>query len=309
MKPHRKFLGGSAIPSLVVPDLKKPVFTGNSLLRENADKLMQEINTVVDSLRELQKDSVVLSGVYSLLNDAVIRISEFGDITDMNASAERMFQYASKDVIGKSPELVLGIPFRRLVSCAEKGTPFEASLLKCNDEYLDASISVTSIRHLNIQDGMEYIVIIRDITDILKMRQALSETDVKFSALFKALDEASDVIMLTDKKNEIIFVNSAFTKHTGYTFDEAVGRNPGFYKSGDMHEAFYDDLWEHMRSRRVWSGTLLNRSKSGNLLYDRTIITPVMNGDPTQPSYYIAVKQLNQSAVLCDKQIDLDLDK
>lgn len=283
-----------AIPKLVIPELRTPKFSSEyTSLRTNADRMMQDVLSVVDSIRELQKDSTVLSGVYALLNDAVIRLSDDGTITDLNDSAEKMFGVAWRDVAKRDVEYILGIPFERIVSCARDSTPFESKLLRKNTEdFFHASISVTSIRHLSANDGVEYVIIVRDVSDIVSMKTALSETDVKFEALYKALDEASDVIIITDKQNKIIFVNRAFTKHTGYTFEEAVGNNPGFYKSGDLPQSFYDDMWVHLNMRQPWQGTLINRHKSGAVLYDKTIITPVMNGDPNRPSYYIAVKQI-----------------
>lgn len=303
----------SDTPRLVVPELVFPKASVDySTLRMNAENLKDDVQSVIDSIRELQKDSAILSGMYALLNDAVIRVSEKGIISDVNDSAEKMFCVNYKDVIGKSIELLLGCgtDSSKLKELSEK-EPSEYRLKKSSEhiEYFDASISVTSINHLSKHDGMEFIVIVRDISDVTKMRRALSETDIKFEALYKALDEASDVIIITDKQNKIIFVNRAFTLHTGYSFEETVGQNPGFYKSGDLPHSFYDDLWAHLSQRHVWQGMLLNKHKNGNLLYDQTIITPVMNGDPKKPAYYIAVKQIGANATnACDgRQLQLRL--
>lgn len=292
---------GKTRPQLVIPELQVPKFSEYSNLRDNAERMMQEVLAVVDSLRELQKDSAVLSGVFALLNDAVIRLSDSGTVTDINPSAERMFGIEYRQAVGASIERLLGIPFAKITERSHDQT-FESRLPRVGADFFDASISVTCIRHLSKHDGTEYVMVVRDISDLLKMKRALSETDVKFEALFKALDEASDVIIITNKQNEIIFVNRSFTRYTGYTFEDALGKNPGFYRSGDLPHSFYEELWQHLSQRKVWQGTLINKHKSGNLLYDRTVITPVMNGDPTRPSYYIAVKQIGESNVLPDSR-------
>lgn len=294
MNARRLFSG--KIPKLIVPELKPPQSMSECTyaLRTNSDSMMREILSVVDSIKELQKDSAILSGVYGLLNDAVIRVSSDGKVADMNKSAENMFHLQYRGKLKSDVSDVLGIPLETLESCADDGRPIECELIRSGQSF-HASVSVTRVHHLGSDvDDFEFVVIVRDISDIIKMRDELSASNVKFEALFKALDEASDVIVITDKQNKIIFVNSAFTKHTGYSFDEAVGHDPGFYRSGDLPESFYLSMWQQLTDRQVWQGVLINRSKSGKILYDKTVITPVMNGDPKVPAYYIAVKQIGR---------------
>lgn len=307
-KSGKKLFSGKTLPQLEIPSLEFPELSRESRtsLRENAESFMREVIDMVDSLREFQKDSAVLSSVYSVLNDAVIRFKENGEITDANHSAEKMFGIEYRSMIGRNI-FTLGLSLPEIVERAG-GKAFARKLCHANNIEFDASVAVTKVEHLNKDDGVEFIVVIHDVSEVTKMQKALSDSNIKFDALFKALDEASDVIILSDKSNKIIFVNRAFTRHTGYSYEEAVGQNPGFYKSGDLPEKFYTDMWDHLNKREVWQGVLINRSKEGALLYDRTVITPVMNGDPVKPAYYIAVKQLADSKVVNDLQTKLRLE-
>lgn len=105
-----------------------------------------------------------------------------------------------------------------------------------------------------------------------------------------ALDSAANAVVITDREGRIIWVNPAFTRLTGYTAAEAIGKNPRLLKS-DRHDAsFYRTLWETILSGRVWRGELVNRRKDGSLYLEEQTITPVLDAGGAI-SYFIGIKQ------------------
>src|SRR5660398_252773 len=77
-------------------------------------------------------------------------------------------------------------------------------------------------------------------TDIRALKQAEMERE-RFRA---AINQAEDMIMITDREGTIEYVNPAFERITGYTAAEAIGENPRILKSGVQDDAFYRDFWE-----------------------------------------------------------------
>ncbi len=77
----------------------------------------------------------------------------------------------------------------------------------------------------------------------------------------------------------IIWCNDAFTKLTGYSNEEFIGKNPRILKSGKHDNLFYSNIWKTILSGRVWSGEIINKKKNGDLYYEEMIITPVSNND------------------------------
>jgi len=61
-----------------------------------------------------------------------------------------------------------------------------------------------------------------DITDRKRKEEALNKSQQEFISLFKNIPEA---LVYTDKKSNILYVNSKFTKLFGYTLDEIKGKN------------------------------------------------------------------------------------
>jgi PAS domain S-box-containing protein len=95
------------------------------------------------------------------------------------------------------------------------------------------------------------------------------------AGLVAAVEQAADGIVVTDTNGQIQYVNPAFTAMTGYTSEEAVGQNPRILKSGLQPAALYEDLWNTIRSGRVWHGELINRRKDGTLYDEEMRIAPV----------------------------------
>jgi len=75
----------------------------------------------------------------------------------------------------------------------------------------------------------------------------------------------NDGVMVTDQDNRILMVNPAFTRVSGFTADEAVGRTPAILRSGRHGSAFYRSMWQALLSDGHWKGEIWNRTKAGDI--------------------------------------------
>lgn len=106
----------------------------------------------------------------------------------------------------------------------------------------------------------------------------------------KALESAINAIAVTNYQGDIVWVNSAFNKMTGYSFEECKYKNMKILKSGKQDSGFYKILWETIKSDKVWKGELINRRKDGTTYYEEMTITPVKNA-ADDITHFIAVKE------------------
>jgi two-component system, cell cycle sensor histidine kinase and response regulator CckA len=90
-----------------------------------------------------------------------------------------------------------------------------------------------------------------------------------------AIDQCPASVVVTDRRGKIEFVNSQFTRVTGYSSEEAIGRNPRFLKSGLTPAATYRALWDTVLRGETWHGELHNRRKNGEVYPDKVSISPV----------------------------------
>ncbi|MDT3671265.1 MAG: EAL domain-containing protein [Aromatoleum sp.] len=81
----------------------------------------------------------------------------------------------------------------------------------------------------------------------------------------EALRRADDGVMVTDAEGVILTVNDTFTRVTGHSRDEAVGKRPNLLKSGLHSKEFYDRMWRGLIEQGQWQGEIQNRRKSGEI--------------------------------------------
>jgi nitrogen fixation negative regulator NifL len=105
-----------------------------------------------------------------------------------------------------------------------------------------------------------------------------------------ALEAAANAIVITDRAGKIIWVNPAFTQHTGYSFEEVQGQNPRLLKSGKQDSAFYQEMWDTILSGKVWRNTIINRRKDGTLNNEDLTITPILDATGTI-THFVGIKQ------------------
>ena len=95
---------------------------------------------------------------------------------------------------------------------------------------------------------------------------------------------AREGITITDRSGTILEVNEAFTRITGYTRDEVLGRNPRLLQSGLQSKEFYENMWESLIRAGHWSGEIWNRKKSGDIYAEMLTINAIRdaNGEVQQ---------------------------
>jgi diguanylate cyclase (GGDEF)-like protein/PAS domain S-box-containing protein len=120
--------------------------------------------------------------------------------------------------------------------------------------------------------------------DITERKQA--EEGLRLAA--SVFTHAAEGIVITAPDGAILDVNDAFTRITGYTRQESVGRNPRFINSGRQDEAFYAEMWRSLIEKGQWSGEIWNRGKDGEVYAAMETISAVLDADG-QVQQYVAL--------------------
>jgi two-component system, sensor histidine kinase and response regulator len=118
-----------------------------------------------------------------------------------------------------------------------------------------------------------------------------------------ALEAADNAIAITDPTGSLVWVNTAFTKLTGYSLEEAVGKNPRILKSGYQNDEFYKDMWKTITSGNPWHGELINKRKDGSLYTEEMFLTPVLDSDG-EIIRYIAIKNDITERINAQKELE-----
>ncbi|MFY0620865.1 MAG: response regulator [Pelagimonas sp.] len=108
--------------------------------------------------------------------------------------------------------------------------------------------------------------------------QTLRTRDAELERLSLVARHASDSIILTDPDTNILWVNTAFERMTGYRADEAIGCQPGeLLNSGKTSQRTIDAINDHKRRGEPFHTEILNKTKSGELIWVDTNIVPVLS--------------------------------
>lgn len=105
-----------------------------------------------------------------------------------------------------------------------------------------------------------------------------------------ALESTANAVVITDSEGNIQWVNTAFTRLTGYSAEEVIGKNPRIFKSGFQSADFYRNLWNTILEGKEWRGELKNKRKDGSLYYEELSITPLLDSQGNITNF-IAIKQ------------------
>lgn len=111
------------------------------------------------------------------------------------------------------------------------------------------------------------------MVDITELKRA--EEQLKLAA--KVFENTAEGIMITDENTQIIAVNEAFVRLTGFPRDGILGRKPSALKSGRHDAAFYQAMWDQINRTGHWQGEIWNRRLTGETYPEWLTISTVLD--------------------------------
>jgi len=82
------------------------------------------------------------------------------------------------------------------------------------------------------------------------------------------------LISKTDYNGVITQVSSYFCELSGYQRSELIGNTHALMRHPDTTDEKIKELWETIKQKKVWSGEMKNKKKSGEVFWLYTVITP-----------------------------------
>ncbi len=143
--------------------------------------------------------------------------------------------------------------------------------------------SIFIVRDPNSGEPLCRATIARDITEQKRFEETLQLN-------MAAMEAAANGIVITDVMGKIEWSNSAFTKLTGYSADEALGQSIRILESGKHSAEFFEQMWKSISAGEIWHGEIINARKDGSLYDEEMTITPVRDSSGTI-SHFVGIKQ------------------
>jgi PAS domain S-box-containing protein len=128
-------------------------------------------------------------------------------------------------------------------------------------------------------------ILISQIKSVIIKRKRAEENNEK---LLQAVEQSPISIMITDTKGNIEYVNKGFEEITGYHKAEVLKTNIELFHN--INTKASPNFWPTVQEGRVWTGEVNNKKKSGDLYWEKVLISPVLSKDNTISSF-IAIKE------------------
>jgi len=108
---------------------------------------------------------------------------------------------------------------------------------------------------------------------------ARKQVEEELRKLSQAVEQSANGIIITNLHGKIEYVNRQFAQMTGYTFEEVKDKTPRILNSGKQSKAYYQELWQTIKSGREWRGEFHNRRKDGSLYWAQATLSPIFNAE------------------------------
>lgn len=233
------------------------------------------------------------AAILAELRDAVVVTDLDGRVTYWNDGATTLFGWTAEEMLGQVPAVIYPPGEPDLPSLVGDGFLGDWRGLHRDGHSVWVRLHA---RPLLDATGTP-IGGIGVATDI----SARKAEELERQQLATAVEQATESIVITNAKAEILYVNPAFERLTGYRREEVIGRNPRILQSGVQSRTFYEAMWAAISNGLPWVADMTNRRKDGTFFQEEAVITPMRDEGGTVTGY-VAVKR----DVTRERQLEAD---
>lgn len=280
-------------------------------ITESKQALAQLQDTTAQLTRseaQLRQQTNLLQLLLNSIADGVIGADEQGKFILFNPAAAQMFGKGASD---SRPDQWSGHYGLFLPDTTTPFPPHEIPLTRAirgeavenvelfarhpgNPEGLWVKVNATPLRdEAGVLRGG--VAVCRNVTEDKRAKERLQQLAAEQERLLQelktrqhALDEAA-IVSETDLNGIVIYANHKFCEISGYSPEEAIGKNHNLINSGYHPKSFFQEMWSTISRGFVWKGEIKNRRKDGTLYWVDSTIAPIFdtNGRPIK---YIAIR-------------------
>ena len=246
--------------------------------------------------------------VFNKLDDCIVIYKVHNDgedfkFVDINDSSQSLEKIKREELIGKNvTDTFPGVKdlglFDVFVEVYKSGKTIDHPL----KFYEDKRISGYRENVVFKLDEDHIIAVYSDVTKEKQAEQDLKKTMAFLESHQLAMDKSA-IVSKADLIGNITYVNDNFTKVTGYTKDEVIGKPHSILRHPNNSKEIFKDLWKTIKSKKVWKKILENRDKYGNDYWVDITILPILD-DNENIVEYIAVRYDITKTILQQNKLD-----
>lgn len=299
------------IRTLVVVDddgLFQGVLTEHDVVKKIENRYVNILNSIIkrqaddiERIRQELDEKHVLSAVlHESLGVSLIIADPAKNVRYLNPAASTLFELTRESIVGEQIEMLFSKirmatdDLRIALDKAQHGESYEFDIThQVRNEMLHLHIRIAPIQDQN-SNLLGFVQTIQDETEKRRSERKLKQA----ASIFENTIEG---IIITDADANILSVNPAFTRITGYEENEVRGKNPSILSSGRQDKAFFKRLWESLQSSGYWQGELWNRRKNGEAYAEWLTISVILDADGKVKNYIAVFADITSSKIAHDE--------
>jgi two-component system, cell cycle sensor histidine kinase and response regulator CckA len=214
-------------------------------------------------------------------------------LVEVNQRLCDLLGYAVEEMVGQPSRMVypdddtyeyVGRECYGEISLTSVGSA-ETQLLRKDGEVIDVLVYGAALDPLDVARGVTFAAL-----DITERKRAEAERE----RLVSAIDQAGEVIVLTDADGRAVYVNPAFESVTGYTREEALGQSLLALSGMGAQDPAHRAMWDAVSRGRTWAGQLVSVRKDGTSYAESATVSPVHDATGAVAGYVAVMRDISE---------------
>lgn len=208
-------------------------------------------------------------------NYSMYMLDPDGCVRTWNDGAQQFFGYSAKEVKGhhfstffSEEALKFGTPVYSLQDAVSEGK-FEntCTLVRKDGSSFGASNCITALKGRN-GEVIGFFVVSRDLSQEKRAEGLLQRLSV-------SVEQAADMVIITDRRGKVEFVNQAAESITGFSRDDFLSKGLRLIEGHESEQIYQDVLWDHVLSGRSFQKQVEFSRSDGEKSYLNLMANPI----------------------------------
>lgn len=246
--------------------------------------IARDITDYKKALHAVHQREEDLIGLINSMKESIWLFRKDGSIIDANVSARILSGFGRPELLKiQIGEIIPDLSIENNEELLKDEQSFQIFPTELTRNDLSQIPIEVNLGVINYFEERVYLIVARDISERLKSNR-------KIHLLGKAVEHSPIGILILDINRSIEFVNSSFTKISGYSEIEMIGKTPDAYLlvNEQQNERFFQIMWQQILNGKEWIGEILNRKKSGEDFWSNLKISPIFN-ENHQITHFVVV--------------------
>ncbi len=161
--------------------------------------------------------------------------------------------------------------------CNNENKSFECELIALDYQNNEKNIEF-NLSSFEVENEKIFLALGHDITE-------RTEKEKKLKQAYTVFSNTRDGIMITDSVTNLLDVNRAFEKITGYTKEEILNKKTNILKSNIHTKEFYKNMWDSILSKGYWEGEITNLKKNNESFTEWLTINTIYDEEGNVQNY------------------------